>query len=466
MKGKIILILCIALLPSGRSYCRSSVPSTADSSLTVTKHYFTPLAEVVGINGMVWAFDHFVLQQSYADISMNSIRNNLQRGLLWDNDNLGTNMFFHPYHGSFYYGAARSCGQGYWMSMLYTLAGSFMWEMAFESEPASANDLLATTIGGSAMGEVLYRLSNRVVSNGRYSAVANVAGIILSPMAWINSRIYPESIRHDNTPLTLSLQANNTITLSDLGRQYNLSIEAGVDYGNFFAVANTEPFDAFRSHIALSLSGGPVIKEFQTIGSLYSKEVNDFDRGSIILGVFQHFDYFDSEAYPDLCEPYRLAIPVAAGIGVLINSQRRNFETSVEVYMKAVALGAVQSDHYMNIDRNYNIGQGIGSSISLSANYRNKLIADIDLCHYALYTWKGFDGETDDVPLNDLYLDAQGNTSTTNMMIIKSELKYFFTTAVYLTAKADYFLRYTNYEYFPHTAKNVFEISLGIGITL
>ena len=109
------------------------------------------------------------------------------------------------------------------------------------------------------------------------------------------------------------------------------------------------------------------------------------------------------------------------------------------------------------------MGQGVGSQITLSANYRNKAIVDIAFYQYVIYTFHGFDGEEQDMRLHNLYLDTPGNRSTSNMLIVKSELKYFITKNIFLSATANCFFRHTQYKYFPTTTKNIFEISLGVG---
>ena len=52
-----------------------------------------------------------------------------------------------------YHGIARSNGQGYWPSVVYTFAGSVLWEIAGETTPPSRNDQIASGIAGSFLGE-------------------------------------------------------------------------------------------------------------------------------------------------------------------------------------------------------------------------------------------------------------------------------------------------------------------------
>lgn len=101
----------------------------------------------------------------YARISFSTIKENFKHGFEWDDDHLGTNMFAHPYNGSLFYNAGRSNGFNFWQSELFAIGGSAMWEMFMECEYPSTNDIIATPVGGAAIGEVLYRTSDLVLDD-------------------------------------------------------------------------------------------------------------------------------------------------------------------------------------------------------------------------------------------------------------------------------------------------------------
>ena len=73
------------------------------------------------------------------------------------------NQFMHPYQGAMYHGFARSAGLNYWESLGYTFAGSVLWEIAGETTIPSRNDQIASGIGGSFLGEPLFRMANLVL---------------------------------------------------------------------------------------------------------------------------------------------------------------------------------------------------------------------------------------------------------------------------------------------------------------
>ena len=160
---------------------------------------------VFGINMGVWAFDRYIRKADFAYINGRTIKDNLKHGFVWDNDAMGTNMFMHPYHGSLYFNSARSNGYNFWQSGLFAFGGSFMWEMFMENEYPSTNDIIATPIGGMALGEVTYRVSDLILDDrktGWSRFGLEFAGFLVSPMRGltriINGYTYPGTERRDS----------------------------------------------------------------------------------------------------------------------------------------------------------------------------------------------------------------------------------------------------------------------------
>lgn len=92
------------------------------------KHPWRAAAQVVGINASLLAFDYYVLHANFAKVTSRTLKRNLQLNQwFWDADVFHTNMFFHPYHGSLFFNAARSNGMNFWQSIPYTFAGDLLW---------------------------------------------------------------------------------------------------------------------------------------------------------------------------------------------------------------------------------------------------------------------------------------------------------------------------------------------------
>jgi hypothetical protein len=103
------------------------------------------------------------------DTDLSSIKRNLRRGWNVDDDKFTVNQLGHPYQGSIYHGFARASGLNYWPALAYTFVGSLFWEIAGETTRPSRNDQISTGIGGSFLGEALFRMSNLWLERGRGS---------------------------------------------------------------------------------------------------------------------------------------------------------------------------------------------------------------------------------------------------------------------------------------------------------
>jgi hypothetical protein len=123
------------------------------------KTYSKAVLDISGINLAVWSFDNFILKKHWAQISINSIYNNLNKGFEWDNGAFISNQLAHPYHGAMYFSTAQLNGLDLLESALYTASGSLMWELFFESNYPSINDTIMTTLGGMILGGPLYRIA-------------------------------------------------------------------------------------------------------------------------------------------------------------------------------------------------------------------------------------------------------------------------------------------------------------------
>ena len=129
------------------------------------RRFFTAASEVALLELIPWAFDRYIGRYDFAYISMDTVRENFRRGFGYDPDTFEVNQSSHPYHGSLFFNAARENGYGFWESSAFTLAGSLVWEYFMENTRPSQNDLVNTTLGGMARGEVAHRLSNMIIDN-------------------------------------------------------------------------------------------------------------------------------------------------------------------------------------------------------------------------------------------------------------------------------------------------------------
>lgn len=88
---------------------------------------------------------------------------------VFDKDSFVTNYLTHPLAGSVYYSIARHSGSSAMESFAFSvICSTFLWEYGIEAIPErpSLNDLFATPILGSLLGELSYRLSQSLENNG------------------------------------------------------------------------------------------------------------------------------------------------------------------------------------------------------------------------------------------------------------------------------------------------------------
>ncbi|WP_409477502.1 DUF3943 domain-containing protein [Pseudobdellovibrio sp. HCB154] len=99
---------------------------------------------------------------------VHQVKEHWKNGPVRDKDGPFVNFVLHPISGSIYYQAARISGYGKLQSFGYSfLMSTFFWEYGVESvfETPSWNDLWATPVIGSLIGELFLQLYQKVENN-------------------------------------------------------------------------------------------------------------------------------------------------------------------------------------------------------------------------------------------------------------------------------------------------------------
>jgi hypothetical protein len=143
------------------------VSPTAAPAWGESKDYLLPALEIVGFDGLLNLFDRAYFGCCVYHTNLSTVRRNLRRSWGVDSDSFTINQLGHPYQGSMYHGFARASGLGYWEASAYTFMGSVLWEIAGERTRPSRNDQISTGIGGSFLGEALFRMANLWLEQGR-----------------------------------------------------------------------------------------------------------------------------------------------------------------------------------------------------------------------------------------------------------------------------------------------------------
>lgn len=453
-----------------------------DNPLNRRRHPWWAAAEVVGINVLVNSFDRFVMDEDFAKISFKSVKENIKTGFVWDNDQFSTNLFAHPYHGGLYFNSARSNGMGFWQSVPYAFGGSMMWELACETEPPAINDLIATTVGGVCIGEITNRVSSLVYDDserGLRRFLREAAGFILCPVrgfnrivsgqAWRVSHNYNRYHDYERLPVEFNITLGDRYLADEGGMfrgEHNPYIDLTLSYGDPFNAEENKPYDHFTVNVTFGLSANqPLISSVHLLGKLWSVNFYDEKEMTAVFGLFQHFNYYDSEPVKDGTRqvPYRISEAASFGPGLIYRFPRVGNLGSMEqrLFVSGILLGGSLSDYYNVIDRDYNMGSGFSAKAQTLLEFprfgRFMLNADF----YQIFTWKGY--ETKDLTnIDDLHLNSQGDKSRAALLVINPRLQVYLKHGWSLDLFASYYLRHTVYKYHNNVRSETFEVRMGI----
>jgi hypothetical protein len=207
-----------------------------------------------------------------------------------------------------YHGFARASGLNFWESWGYTFLGSALWEIAGETTPPSKNDQISTGIGGSFLGEALFRMSNLWLERGRASRFwREVGAAAISPPVGFNrlafgnrfDGIFPSHSPEYYSRVRVGIAAttqNRPGTASDINREEAI-FDFALDYGLPGKPGYTyeRPFDYFSFEAAASSAIG--FENVSTRGLLFG---SDYDAGKNyrgIWGLYGSYDYLAPQIF-------------------------------------------------------------------------------------------------------------------------------------------------------------------------
>ena len=273
--------------------------------------YQLPAIEIIGFEFLLnRANRYFGSGRDDYRVTAGSIRRNLRSSWGTDQDPFQTNQLGHPYQGAMYHGFARSAGLDFWQSLGYSFAGSALWEIAGEQTHPSRNDQVASGIGGTFLGEALFRMSNLVLEQGgglprfwRELAAAAIApssgfnrlvfgerhgGVFSSHNAAYFSRLqlgYSSSVKRDTGSSTIDFKRNEAQV--DFAIDYGLPCSTGYEY--------TRPFDYFNFRATASSANG--IENVMTRGLLVGRSYEAGPNYRGVWGLYGSYDYIAPQSY-------------------------------------------------------------------------------------------------------------------------------------------------------------------------
>ena len=452
------------------------------------KHPWWALAEVTGINVGVQLFDRYVTREDFAQTTLRTIRQNFERGMVWDNDYFHMNMFMHPYHGNLYFNAARTNGLTYWESAPYALFGSAMWEFFGEADPPAINDIFATTCGGMAIGEMTHRLSRTVLDDrarGFRRFLREAAAAIINPIQGLHRIISGDAWRvksshyryHDfrQIPLDASVSIGWRY-LADDGALFrgvhapfvNLTLAYGTSVDG---ESHRTPYDFFDIEANMAFGGGqPLVNTLSIVGRLWSTPILDKKDMAGEFGIYQHYNYYNSKTVEDGSEltPYRLSEVAAFGPGFIVSLPKIGALSKMEqrIFVSGIMLGGTKSDYFNVIERDYNMGSGFSVKSKTQLDFGRAARFVLNTKFFRLYTWKGYKKEDLDngfANIPDLrYLNVQGDRSHASLFVINPLMEMHMAKQWSITLSGAFYVRSTHYDFYDNVKAKTFETKVGV----
>jgi hypothetical protein len=370
---------------------RAFAPDRPRDAWGVGKNYGWAAGEVLAINLVAANFNEYVRNGNFNQISPRSWWANIKEGFTFDDNEFRTNQLVHPINGGAYYNAARANGLNYWTSAAYGTLGAFFWECCGETHPMSINDLVSTSIGGIAVGEMQFRLSSEILDNqstGKGRFFRELGAFLVDPIRGVNRIISGRNgAVHDNPTDSMDWRPEHETNLLMVGARVigqgnsisentKTYFNVGFDhsYGSAFDNSRRKPFD--HMDVALQLSAGEKVplNVVRISGDLWEKPFGDASAPNHVFAITQRFDYLNNTAYEfggqslgaSLFSRFKLSNKVGL---------------STRVDGLGLILGAVNSEYAKFADvadperlREYDYGPGLGAAAQAGLNVSNHQI--------------------------------------------------------------------------------------------
>jgi hypothetical protein len=250
--------------------------------------------------------------KEWSQFTLQSWADNLKYPWQWDNNAFLNNQFSHPYHGNLYFNAARTNGYSFWQSVPWAFGGSLMWELFAEVWAPAPNDLLNTSLGGIALGEMLYRMSSLTLDNeatGSERVFREIGATLLNPVRGFNRAIDGTMFKRHQTPEAWrpsTIWANIELGYRRFSTNWDITdpdalstgyIGAALSYGSGVQDVTKSPFSHFRLNALLAFNPGEnarKLSELNVRGSLGGKALSRREGLASQLVGFMTYEFSSS----------------------------------------------------------------------------------------------------------------------------------------------------------------------------
>lgn len=298
------------------------------------------------------------------------------------------------------------------------------------------------------------------------------AGFLVSPMRGLTRIINGDAWKRRSTSgkqfgvpdvsVDVSLGIR-TLELKDeiLDKGVGLASEINVEYGDRFDAEDTKPYDYFSIQANLNWQKDqPVLGQINIVGRLVAKELVNNEKHYLSLGLYQHFDYYDSDTISAVSAkvPYKFCTPASVGGGLIYKRNlKRNWGIDGYAYLNAILLGGALSDYYQVDERIYNLASGYSSKLNFNFTYKDRLAISTIYEVYHMFTWKGYPQDINWDEVEPKTLNAQGDRSRAILHAVGLRLDLKLRKQLYLTGTFMNYTRDTKYRYHANVFSNTSE---------
>jgi hypothetical protein len=230
---------------------------------------------------------------------------NMEQGWVWDLDDFAVNQVGHPYQGNNYFTSGRANGLTFYESAALTAFGSGTWEYFGETNHASVNDFINTTLGGIALGEMFHRaawLVRDTRATGRGRLWREIGATALDPLTGVNRFRTGDAGRVTEKPASMvpstigGFASAGVLWRGSQDRAFDAAgqafLELDLFYGDVQGGESRTPYDAFA--VRLRFGGGKGFSEARVRGQLLGQPLGS---GKVKFSVLQNYDYQSNDAY-------------------------------------------------------------------------------------------------------------------------------------------------------------------------
>ncbi len=348
--------------------------------------------EILSLEVLPYTQNRYLNHEDYALISWESVGSNLQSGFSFDDDKFTTNQMGHTVSGAFFFNAPRTNGYSFFESVPFVLAGSYVWEMVFETQKPSLNDLVNTTLGGVTTGEATYRLSQMLLDDrarGGARVLREAAAALLNPTQLV-TRLTTGDLWAVRGTRGDYLLPTGFVAEADAGwRHFVSSTRANPDqalftlnlrYGDPFARSVSRPFDSFEAGLDVSNPSSAWLTRVEIRGLLGGWDLDPGSAGGRhVVGLFVDFDYTNNDTRVFSSQSFRFGLLSMRPLG-------REIELRAEILGVGAPLLALQNDHpdatNAVVGRAYDYGPG--AAVFTALKFRRREL-DLATFTYSLF---------------------------------------------------------------------------------